>query len=81
MNHRQWKKNFKKVHGRNPNVHEDKKKAIKELGIILPAFREAMSEFISEMRNALGCLYETFGDGCIEIGKALKECGKAVRSD
>lgn len=64
MNYRQWKKAYKKEHGYNPPIAEDKrkqrKKAAKQLIKVvnsIPGFIESMKELVDAIR---GCLEKGF---------------------
>lgn len=66
MNHRQWKKNFKKKHGRNPYKYEDKKYKYKSIAKCFIDFANRFNKAIKEAAHKLGVVFE-------EVGKALKE--------
>ncbi len=78
MNHRQWKKNFKKKHGRNPYEWEDKKKQGKWLLGSLDVTKytaalakkgQAMVEVISEMCDAFAEYFERIS---LALGDAIE---------
>lgn len=61
MNHRQWKKNFKKVHGRNPNCWEDKRKRIRyDATVLIGAINEMPSLLARACANACEALSQGF---------------------
>lgn len=79
MNHRQWKKNFKKSHGRNPSCWEDKKKKIRYDSQVIGDALTKIPELIAKTYGALFVgLSEVFGkvsdickdiaDGCMKLG-------------
>jgi len=65
MNYRQWKKNYKKKHGYNPPVSEDKRKRNRQLVRKFPVF---FDEFMPTFLN-------TLADAC-EILRDAVECTK-----
>lgn len=81
MNHRQWKKNFKKTHGRNPYMSEDKKKSFKAFMIAYPELGKTLKDFAENFTKALGRVYQAIGDIFVTTGEAMKEIGKAVEDD
>lgn len=66
MNHRQWKKNFKKKHGRNPTVYEDKKLRnkymTKELQLVLQDFSDALMNAMSQLAHGLAKAFKELSD-------------------
>ena len=78
MNHRQWKKNFKKTHGRNPYLSEDKKKEFKYCMIAYPELGKTLKDFAENFNKILGRAYEAFGEIFIRTGEAMKEIGKEL---
>ena len=76
MNHRQWKKNFKKNHGRNPYEWEDKKKrrksflgkldaakisaAFLEMGQVLSRTCEIIADYMTRTSRAVANAVEAF---------------------
>lgn len=73
MNYRQWKKNYKKKHGHNPPLEEDKRKQIK---VFKKAFRQIkdinIPEFVKGLANTLAQAIYTIGKALISVGEALK---------
>lgn len=69
MNHRQWKKNFKKNHGRNPYEWEDKKKRRKSLLGKLDAAK--ISTAFLEMGQVLSRTCEIIVDYMTRTSRAL----------
>lgn len=71
MNHRQWKKRFKKVHGRNPNCWEDKRKRIRyDASVLADAINEIPRLFARACANVFEALSQGFG--------TLSECMKEI---
>lgn len=66
MNHRQWKKQFKKTHGRNPYVHEDKKKMPKTMA-------DALKEVAQELIDGVGTLANNLAESFRELAKNIQE--------
>jgi hypothetical protein len=61
MNHRQWKKNFKKVHGRNPNCWEDKRKRIRyKTSVLIDALNEIPRLVARACANVCEVLSQSF---------------------
>lgn len=75
MNHRQWKKNFKKIHGRNPTALEDKrlyyKHRAKDLCISLPELSGAIRTFENNLRHTLIHMFDNLGDAFKNIAANL----------
>lgn len=75
MNHRQWKKNFKKIHGRNPYFWEDRK--IKRIDESTRYNLEKMCETISNIPKILAEILadaaEVISDGFAKVAKELRE--------
>ena len=69
MNHRQWKKNFKKIHGRNPNCWEDKRKRIRYLGSI---YVGAIKEIPSLVARACANVCEVLSQGFETVSERMK---------
>lgn len=51
MNYRQWKKNYKKKHGHNPTLEEDKRKQCKVVRAALKALPRAMENIATALSN------------------------------
>ena len=71
MNHRQWKKNFKKQHGRNPYWFEDKKRVgntlAREFGRALGSTINILQE---QLVPAISKAITELSQACIEAGRA-----------
>lgn len=72
MNHRQWKKKFKKVHGRAPYPWEDKKAASKMTRYNLQEMCEAIENIPKILAQALAKAAERLSDGFANIADALR---------
>ena len=53
MNHRQWKKKYKKQHGHNPPLEADKKKRARLAIKLLPSIIDALNNFAPQFFKAL----------------------------
>ena len=69
MNHRQWKKKFKKEHGRNPSIFEDKKKADYALAVALKEMD--IQEALDNVCNGFKSVLEVLREGIANIGQSL----------
>lgn len=73
MNYRQWKKNYKKIHGYNPPLKDDKRKQAKVMrknlnGISYYDFENVVNGLISGISNIFRYMGETF----IHVANSLK---------
>lgn len=80
MNHRQWKKKFKKAHGRNPYYWEDRKKVppknfASDLADSLIALEKGVRTIISGFYAGLGRAFKRMGEVFTEIGEAYENNG------
>jgi len=73
MNHRQWKKNFKKKYGRNPIGAEDKRNKTKnDLSIeSISALITSIPDILNNIHNAFGIFFKNIGELCIATSDAL----------
>lgn len=73
MNHRQWKKNYKKKHGCNPPLTEDKRKQTKALK---RTFKQIsmfdVEDLVKKMVNGLSNAFRIIGEQLTNIGNAIK---------
>ena len=65
MNYRQWKKNYKKKHGHNPPLAEDKRKQSKVMRkalkqIDLPSIVDMVKTIVNGLANAFNIIGEAF---------------------
>ena len=76
MNYRQWKKNYKKQHGYNPPIEEDKRKmtrlAAQQLSILLPQITEALNNFVPAFFRALAGACETISNGFASASRTFE---------
>lgn len=72
MNHRQWKKNFKKQHGRNPYWFEDKKRVrnTPQARAICRALGSAINILQEQFVPALSKAIAELSQVCVEAGRA-----------
>lgn len=79
MNHRQWKKKFKKEHGRNPYPHEDKRYiarvTAKEL---LIALDYVSTNVMPGLSTALEKLGESIGEVVAKVCEVVSECANKI---
>ena len=70
MNHRQWKKKFKKTHGRNPSCWEDKRKKIRyDASVLADVFNTAPRLLAKAYANAC----EILSEGFAKVSERMKE--------
>lgn len=73
MNHRQWKKNYKKKHGYNPSLVEDKRKQTKYTRMLL---RKLSNADIEELKNriidGLANAFKIIGEAFTNASNILK---------
>ena len=77
MNHRQWKKNFKKSHGRNPSCWEDKRKKIR---YDARKMSDALAEIPRIMAEAYGTLFRGLSVACEVASKTFWEIADSCTS-
>lgn len=75
MNYRQWKKDYKKKHGYNPPISEDKRKqaklTAKQLTVTLPQLAEAINNFVPAFYRALAGACETISNSFASAGRTF----------
>ena len=78
MNHRQWKKSYKKRHGYNPPVSEDKRKRNKQMAReFITAYTELdLSRELAKMLAAAG---ETIADIFDGLSKSMRAAAEYYR--
>lgn len=69
MNYRQWKKNYKKKHGYNPPISEDKRKRNKQLVQTFPVF---FDEFIPDLLNGIANACELISNSFANAAESFK---------
>ncbi len=72
MNHRQWKKKFKKVHGRAPYPWEDKRVVRKTIICSFTGMYEAISNITKTFAEALVDAAEALSDVFANMADALR---------
>lgn len=72
MNHRQWKKKFKKVHGRAPYPWEDERVKSKLTRFELEQMCETISNIPKVLAEAFADVAEALSDGFANIAEALR---------
>lgn len=76
-NYRQWEKNYKKQHGYNPPLEEDKRKRARleaqQLSISLPQITESLNNLMPNICRALASACETISNGFTAAGKTFGE--------
>lgn len=72
MNHRQWKKKFKKVHGRAPYPWEDKKVVSKTVRYNLEEMCEAIASIPKILAEKFAEAAEILSNGFANIAEALR---------
>lgn len=72
MNHQQWKKKFKKIHGRAPYPWEDKRVASKTIRYNLEEMCEAIANIPKILVEMLADAAEALSDGFANIADALR---------
>lgn len=77
MNYRQWKKDYKKKHGYNPPISEDKRKQAKlmaqQLTVTLPQITEALNNLAPALFRAFANACETISNGFAAASKNFGE--------
>lgn len=73
MKYRQWKKNYKKKHGYNPPLTEDKRKQTK---VLKRTFKQIsmfdVEDLVKKMVNGLSNAFKIIGEQLTNIGNAIK---------
>lgn len=72
MNHRQWKKKFKKVHGRAPYPWEDRRVKSKTMRYNLEEMCETIANIPKILAEILADAAEALSDGLANIADALR---------
>jgi hypothetical protein len=69
MNHRQWKKKFKKVHGRVPYPQEDKRvkseltrSELEEMCEVIASIPKILAEILADATQALSDMFANIAD-------------------
>lgn len=72
MNHRQWKKKFKKVHGRAPYFWEDRRVKSKSMRYNLEEMCETIGNIPKILAEAFADVAEALSDGFANIAEVLR---------
>lgn len=76
MNYRQWKKNYKKQHGYNPPISEDKRKQAKLMAqqsmVMVPEITEAINNFAPAFFRALAGVCENLSNGFASASRTFE---------
>lgn len=76
MNYRQWKKKYKKTHGHNPPLSEDRRKQAKlvarQLDTLLPNIVESVSNITTVICEALADICKGLSDGFASAGETFE---------
>ena len=73
MNYRQWKKDYKKKHGYNPPISEDKRKQTK---LMAQQPTVTLTQLAEAINNFMPAFYRTLADACKTISNSFAEAGK-----
>ena len=73
MNYRQWKKNYKKKHGYNPPLVEDKRKQAKAMRMMLGKLSQTdIDELRNNIIDGLSRAFKFLGEVFTNAGESLK---------
>ena len=73
MNHRQWKKNYKKKHGCNPPLEVDRRKQAKVVRKVLNNISSLdIEDMCKTILNGLSMGFKTLGVELIKVGNSLE---------
>lgn len=75
MNYRQWKKNYKKKHGYNPPISEDRRKRNKQLARTLPVFIDG---FMPDLLNGLASVCESLGNSFANVAENYRSIAENI---
>lgn len=73
MNHRQWKKKFKKEHGRNPYPQEDKQFFVNIEPDKWNEFCEEVAKITKELCVVMKQVIDEFAKSCIELNRVISK--------
>lgn len=88
MNHRQWKKNYKKQYGYNPPAYMDKRKRRKAraqqslpcAGISVEQITQAMATFTEAMATFTEAVFTAAGNMCNALAQAFSRQAQAFNA-
>lgn len=73
MNYRQWKKNYKKKHGYNPPLVEDKRKQAKAMRLMLGKLSKTdIDKLRNNIIDGLSMAFKFLGEVFTSAGESLK---------
>ena len=79
MNYRQWKKKYKKEHGYNPPLSEDKRQQVKWVRKALSNYNQINYKDAYEIfARALESAAIAFGKFAIQLGESLTNAGNRI---
>ena len=79
MNYRQWKKKYKKEHGYNPPLSEDKRQQVKAVRKALSNYNQINYKDAYEIfARALESAAIAFGKFVIQLGESLTNAGNRI---
>ena len=73
MNYRQWKKDYKKKHGYNPSLMDDKRKRIKAMRMLLRKCNVDVEDFANRITECLSRAFGILGDIFNKASDSLKK--------
>lgn len=84
MNYRQWKKNYKKQHGYNPPISEDKRKQeklmVQSLTVTLQSCTEVFNNAIPALFRALAGVCETLSNGFASASRTFESTAETYNT-
>lgn len=83
MNYRQWKKNYKKLHGYNPPLKDDKRKQRKAQAKQLQSidFSKLAENIAAAVKVASANIFKVLGEMFAAAGKVATEIGEELERD
>ena len=78
MNHRQWKKRFKKIHGKNPSLWEDKKRLAKFKAKGIQQLILRYPEIVNQIAEAIPAVFERIAEALVEFSNALSRAAENI---
>lgn len=72
MNHRQWKKAYKKRYGHNPSTMEDRSRASKELAKTVSKVIEVLPKVVKSVINIIADIFDETGKGFMSIAADMR---------
>lgn len=81
MNYRQWKKAYKKEHGYNPSITEDKRKQRKRQADQLIRVVNSMQRLNKTMNELVNAIRLCSERGFEIIGEVFKRLGESMQKD